>query len=443
MSEAQLPDADRGRDGVTSVSAPIKSHDATVRPRILLSSWYPLTVLVIINFFSFMDRTALAILLQAIKVDLHLNDQQLGLLSGLAFAAFYCTLGLPLAWLADRTSRVKLLSACLALWSVMTALSGAVRNYPQLFLTRMGVGVGEAGCLPPAHSLISDYFPRERRVLAITIFQAGAALGGSMGLFLIGAIGQHLGWRASLQVVGLAGVPIALLSILTLREPPRPHTAQETKERPLQTLAALLRRPAFVHLTIAYSVGTICTMGITQWMPTFLIRSFGMGMAQVGAWYGLASGISSVLGLLFGGSIATWLAPRDARWELWLPIITYIASAPLFVLMVLSPTPLLALVLKALATFFSAIGGGLALAAVHSFAESYRRATAISIVVFLSSVLGMGLGPYVIGALSDLLAPSLGHESLRYALLVTCVMLAWAIGHFVLAARRSVKDRVN
>jgi MFS family permease len=413
------------------------------RSRAGAASWYALIVLSAINMFAYVDRSALAILMQPIKLELNLNDQQLGLLSGLAFALFYSTLGVPLARLADKSSRLRLISICLVLWSAMTALGGWARNFTQLFLARVGVGVGEAGCVPAAHSLISDYFPRERRALAISIFQAGAVVGLSGGLFIVGLLGEKMGWRAALQIVGLAGVPVALLAYFTLREPARPTAGPTHNEPAGQALRALLQRPAFTHLMIAYSLSTICTSGMTQWMPTFLIRSFGMTIAEVGAWSGMAGAVGGVLGLLTGGFAAAWLVRRDPRWELWLPTLTYGIYIPLFILMMLSPDPLTALTIKTIANFVAAIGGGVALSTVQSFAEPNRRATAVSLVLFLSSLLGMGLGPYLIGAASDALEPTLGVESLRYGMLISVAIVIWAVIHFWLAALRSAKDRVN
>jgi predicted MFS family arabinose efflux permease len=396
-----------------------------------------------VNFLSFMDRITLSILQEPIKAELHLTDSQLGLLSGLAFAAFYATLGIPLARFADRSSRVKLISICVAIWSVMTTVCGLARSFPQLFLARMGVGIGEAGCLAPAHSLLGDYFPRERRALAISLFQCGAVIGSSVGLFMVGALGQHLGWRASLQIAGFIGVPVALLAFLTLREPPRPAGAHQAKEPALQAIGALFRRPALVHLTIAYALSMICSSGLTQWFPSYLVRSFGMSLAQVGAWAGLTSGIGGIAGLLTGGFAATWLARRDPRWEMWIPAIAVGACAPLYVLMAVSPTAGLALVFKGCAYYMAAVSGGVALSSVQSFAEPHRRATAVSLVIFFSSLLGQGVGPVLLGTISDVLRPSFGQESLRYALLLSSAALVWSCIHYLLSARRSREDRVN
>jgi predicted MFS family arabinose efflux permease len=395
-----------------------------------------------ISFFSYMDRRALAILLEPIKAELHFSDTQMGLLSGLAFAAVYAIMGLPLARIADRSSRPKLLAACLTFWTLMTAVSGFVRSFPQLFLARMGVGVGEAGCLPAAHSLLGDYFPPERRTLAIAIFQSGAVLGLSGGLFLIGNLGQHIGWRASLQVIGIAGVPLALLVLFTVPELRRTEVTGASREPALTVLGALLRKPALVHLMIAYAISGGFVTGSAQWFPAFFMRSFGMSVGQVGAWVGSAELIGGVAGLLSGGFAAARMVPRDPRWEVWMPAIAFSICAPLFALMFISPNPWIALPLKMAADFLSAFGSAITLSAIQSFAEKHRRATAVSMVLFTSSLIGSGLGPYAIGALSDILAPVLGRESLRYALLASCAALVWSVFHYLCSARRTLQDRV-
>lgn len=406
-------------------------------------AWYALAILTLVSFFNYMDRMVLAVLLEPIKAELGLSDGQLGLLSGLAFAALYATLGIPLARLADRTSRVKLLAACLTIWSLMTAATGLSRNFLELFLARMGVGVGEAGCVPAAHSLIGDHFPPERRAFGISVFQAGGLAGLSVGLMLTGVLADQLGWRTALWVVGLSGVPLALLVLFTVREPARRgHVATASGEPALAAIRGLLARPALRHLIIALSIGAFGTYGITQWLPAFFIRSHGLTLTEIGVWSGTASAIGGILGVMCGGLGATKLIPRDARWELWLPAIAYGGSAPLYALVFLSPTPLIAISIKVFATFLAASGGGVALSAIQSFAEPNRRATAISLVLFLSSLLGLGLGPWLVGVTSDVLAPTMGKESLRYALLISTAALVWAGLHFYLSARRAERDRV-
>jgi len=412
-------------------------------PRVRWTAWYGLAVLTAISVFAQMDRISLAILLQPIKLELHLNDQQLGLLTGLAFALFYATLGLPLARYADRSTRTRLLSVCLGLWTLMTTLSGFTRSFPQLFLARVGVGVGEAGCTPASFSLIGDLFPRNRRTLAISIFQCGGAVGISVGTFLVGMLGHYLGWRVCLQLIGLAGLPIALLVRFTVPEPARPAPTADSGESAARALGALGRRPAFVHLALAYGLSAICITGIGQWSAAFLMRSFNLSMAQVGIWAGLAIAAGSILGLLSAGFLANWLARRDTRWELWIPAISTMVSIPLTLMMALSPTAWMALACNIALAITSSVTAVAAMAAVQSFAEPHRRATAVALVIFLYSVLGLGLGPYIIGLASDLLTPTFGRESLRYGLVAVSLFLPWAAAHYVLAARRSLKDVVG
>jgi predicted MFS family arabinose efflux permease len=422
--------------GTTMDSAPAEASDSKVP----LASWYALAVLTSIHIFSQMDRVALSILLQLIKTDLHLSDAQLGLLSGLAFALFYALLGVPLAWLADRTSRLRLISVCLVLWSAMTALGGLARNYSQFFVSRVGVGVGEAGCLPPSYSLISDYFPRTKRALGISLFNTGAAIGMVGGMTLTGYLGEHYGWRAALQIIGLAGLPIALITILTLREPARPKSDRPA-ESMMESLWVLLRRPTFMHLSIAYALSHVATQGYSQWAPSFLMRSFAMKPAEIGAWLGGIGAAGGMLGVVSGGFLASWLVPRDQRWEIWLPAGSVAICTPLYIVMVLSPFVWLNLLTNGVIAFLTGVAG-IATATVQSFTEPYRRATAVAIMMFLLSFLSSGIGPYLIGLTSDFLAPGVGGESLRYALLVAGVMLFWSLAHYVLAMHSAAHDRV-
>jgi predicted MFS family arabinose efflux permease len=252
-------------------------------------------------------------------------------------------------------------------------------------------------------------------------------------------LAHYLGWRACLQVIGLAGLPLAALVFFTVPETRRPRPKDVGAEPTRQALGALWRRPAFVHLTIAYGFAAVANMGIGQWNPTFLIRCFGFSMAQIGVWAGLATAAGSVLGLLGGGLASTWLARRDGRWELWLPAIATGGSFPLAIMMALSPTVWMVLTCKIAFAVMSSISSVVAMTAVQSLVEPHRRATAISLVIFLYSVLGLGLGPYIIGLTSDLLTPTVGRDSLRYGILVASLFLPWSACHYVFASRRSAE----
>jgi predicted MFS family arabinose efflux permease len=399
---------------------------------------YALALLTAVSFFNYLDRMVIAVVLEPIKLEFELSDSQMGLIAGFAFAMFYAVLGLPLARIADRHSRVTLISICLAIWSAMTALTGLVRNFAELFFARMAVGVGEAGCVPAAHSMIGDLYPRERRAFAISIFQAGGTLGQSAGLALAAIAAQLWGWRTALVITGLLGIPLALLMFFTVREPLRGRTHTEAPaESMLTTLKALLVRPPLIHLVLGVAVAAFGSYGMIQWLPAFFIRSHDLNLAQVGFYVGVVGAAGAVLGTVFGGYALTRLGPRDARWELWWPMIVF-ALFPLFMLpSLLISDWKLALVLQLFGFFIGASGGGVAMSALQTFVEPHRRAVAIAVLLMMSSLIGLGLGPVAVGVISDLLASSFGAESLRYALMATLVMPIWAALQFWLSARSS------
>jgi predicted MFS family arabinose efflux permease len=426
---------------MVQAAAPAPAQPSIAAPR--RTAAYAIALLTLVSFFNYMDRMVLAVLLQPIKLDLRLSDTELGLLSGIAFALLYATLGVPLGRIADRAHRVRLLSVCLGLWTLATGASGLARNFLQLFFARAAVGIGEAGCVPAAHSLIGDYLSPARRPLGISLFQAGGLAGLSAGLMVTGLIADRFGWREALWLVGASGAPLALLIVTTLREPlRRGHETMIAQEPAREALAALLRRPALVHLVLALSIGGFGTYGIAQWLATFYIRVQHLTLSQIGVWTGLAAGAGGIAGVLVGGALAVRLVRRDPRWELWLPSICYGGGAPLYAALVLSSSAAAAMGIQCLATFWVAAGGGVALSAIQSFAEPNRRATAISLVLFLSSLLGLGLGPLAVGALSDALAPGFGAQSLRYALLISTAALLWAGAHFYAASRSALRDRL-
>ncbi|GGC88105.1 spinster family MFS transporter [Chelatococcus reniformis] len=424
---------------MSSQDRPLAGFGAGAPRRVRISTpAYVLGLLTAVSFFNYLDRMVIAILLEPIKRELGLTDAQMGLVAGFAFAMLYAVLALPLARIADRRSRVTLVSICLAIWSAMTALTGLARNFTELFVARAAVGVGEAGCVPAAHSLLGDLFPRERRAFAISIFQAGGVLGQSAGLALAGAAAQLWGWRAALVIAGLFGIPLALLMFFTAREPPRGEGhARASAESTLATLKALVARPPLVHLVLGVAVAAFGSYGIVQWLPAFFIRSHGLTLAEVGLYSGATGAIGGVLGTIFGGYALIRLGPRDVRWELWWPLLVF-ALFPLFMLPSFWVADWkVALGFQLMAFFIGSSGGGVALSALQTYVEPHRRATAVAILLLMSSLLGLGLGPVAVGVISDRLAPSLGSESLRYALMATTCMPIWAAIHFWLAARSS------
>ena len=401
------------------------------------SAYYGLALLSCVSLLNYLDRMIIAVLVEPIKRDLDLTDTQVGLVAGFAFALLYALAGLPIARIADRKSRVTLISVCLVVWSAMTALTGFARNFVELFVARMAVGVGEAGCVPASHSMLGDMFPPHRRAFAIGVFQAGGLIGLSFGLAAAGWLAETYGWRTALMVAGLAGVPLALLLYFTMPEPKRTGAAPvaETNESAFETLGVLLRRPALVHLIIGISIGAFATYGMAQWHSAFYIRSHDLGLAEVGLYGGLAGGGGGILGAVAGGLVMARLRLRDARWELWWPALAYGFSTPLFAAAFLYPGTMGAFVFQFASTLVAAAGGVVALSAIQSFAEPHRRATAIAIMLMLSSLIGLGLGPTAVGVMSDALAAKTGEDSLRFALALSTLFLFWASAHFFLSAR--------
>lgn len=408
--------------------------------------YYVLAILVLVSFFNYMDRSVLSVLVEPIKADLKISDTQLGFLAGFTFAVFYATFGIPLARLADRSSRVRLLSIAIAAWSLMTSLSGLAQNYWHLVLTRIGVGVGEAGCVPSSHSLISDYFPPEKRAFAISVFQAGGVAGVTVGLALTGFIAQMVGWRWAFLIIGAPGLLVALLAWLTVREPVRGRY-ERAEHKPSSSafgdIRALWGRKTYRQLLLAVAIGNFAANGLGQWTPAFFVRVHGLSLAEMGFWLGAASGIGGVLGMVSGGALSIRLVSRDRRWEVWFPALTIGLAMPLYLVTFLTPVTSLALIAKFLSAFVAALGYGVGLSAVQSVTPPNMRAMAIALVMFAAALIGMGLGPLAVGFLSDLLTPEFGRYSLRYALLICLISMAWGIAHFMLAARTFRQDAAS
>jgi predicted MFS family arabinose efflux permease len=282
---------------------------------------YALSVLLVVYTFNFIDRQILSILMESIKLDLGLSDQALGFLAGFAFASFYAVMGIPIALWADRGNRRNLISLALAIWSVMTAMSGLAQNFTHLALARIGVGIGEAGCSPPAHSMISDYYPQKERATALGIYALGIPFGIMFGMFIGGWINEAFGWRRAFFVVGLPGLILALVVRFTLHEPTRGMSDNRADDASpptfMHTLKFLLKRPAFVHSAFGGALAAFVGYAAISWFPSFLIRSHGMATTEIGLWLGLILGIPGGIGIFLGGYLADKFGARDTRWYLW------------------------------------------------------------------------------------------------------------------------------
>lgn len=396
-----------------------------------------LGLLTVLYFFNFVDRQIVAILVEPIKADLGLADWQLGVVSGIAFAALYATLGIPIARLADRANRVNIISVAVAVWSAMTAACGLAQGFAHLVLARIGVGVGEAGLTPPAHSLIADLYSEAHRATALAVYQLGVPTGALFGLLAGGLIAEAWGWRVAFIAAGLPGIALALLARLTIPEPRRPGGPSAAPARPdwRQSLSLLWRIRAFRHITIGFALVSFVTFGYNAWLPALLGRVHGLSPGDIAVWLGPVGFVSGVAGTFLGGFACDRLGRRDARWYAWLLVIGFAVSIPFLALVFFAPSAALAIGAYAVPNFLIGMNMGPTFAMAQYLAPAGLRAVASSVLLFFANMIGLGLGPLTVGALSDLLMPSAGDGSLPLALLVVLPVLAWCAWHYLRAAR--------
>ncbi|MEM0954603.1 MAG: MFS transporter [Pseudomonadota bacterium] len=409
------------------------------------SAYYALGVLTTVYSFNFIDRQLLAILQEAIKADLGLSDSQLGLLTGFAFAAFYVSAGIPIARWADRGNRRDIVALSLFIWSFMTAISGFVQNYIQLLLARIGVGVGEAGGSPPSHSIISDIFPPERRASALGFYSTGVNWGILFGFLTGGWLNEFFGWRVAFLVVGVPGILLALLVRMTMAEPIRGQSEnREASDAPVpfgEVLSVLWQRRAFRNLAMAAGLNAFCGYSAANWTASFIIRSHEMSTGELGTWLAFILGGGGALGVFGGGLLSDYLAPRDKRWYAWLPVIAGLISIPFMIGVYTAETAYMALGLAVIPGILSNVYLGNTIATTHGLVGLRMRAMASAILFLIINVIGLGLGPWTIGVVSDWLEPSLGRESLRHAMLyILPVVMFWSVAHFYLASRTLRED---
>ena len=401
---------------------------------------YALVMLAIVYRFNFVDRQILAILLPALRDEFQVSDAWLGFLTGPAFAMFYIVLGIPIARYADRHNRRNLIALAVAVWSGMTALSGLAVNFVQLALARVGVGVGEAGCSPPAHSMIADYYPPEQRSTAMGVYTIGISAGIMLAYMAGGWVAQNIGWREAFFVVGAPGLVLALIVRLTVKEPKRGHSEgrEATGARPpwRETLRALWTRPSFVHMTIAAGMSSFVGYSVINFLPSFLVRSFGMDVATLGLWLGPILGIAGGAGFFLGGYIADHLGQTSHRKALTFIGLTALLTAVLYALMFNAGSWRTAILLFIIPACTANVYLAPVLAQAQSLVSLRMRAVTSALALLIINVIGLLLGPQVTGIVSTLLEPQFGEEAIRYSLLiVTSVMLPWAAYHYIRAGK--------
>ena len=404
---------------------------------------YVLILLTVVNVSSYMDRSVLSILAPGIKAEFGFSDTAWGAIAGIAFAIPYALAGIPLARLADRWSRRGVLALAISVWSGMTAICGTATNVTHLVLGRMGVGLGEAGCLPQGQGIVAGYYPAEKRAGAMAIHSAGIATGTMLGLIAGGWIGHEYGWRAAFLALGIPGLLLSLLVATTVNDPPAapvvgPESAGASHP---QGLWALIRaRPSYFHLVMVFGSGAFFAAALHAWLPSYYVREYGLSLAQTGLSVGLANGVASVAGILLGGWVGNRLQKRGPVALIRFAIVTDLTTMALYVLVLLSSTASMSLGLNVLAAATGMMAHGILFSLVQGVAPDHLRSRAASLLAVASALVGMSGGPALVGILSDALRATAGDQSLRYALMAATAICLWPVFHFLMAARTNTED---
>ena len=372
-----------------------------------------LGLLLIAYIFNYLDRQILGILAGPIIAELHFTDRQFGALSGPPFALLYSILGIPFAYLADRTSRSRVIAAAVAVWSAFTALCGTAISFWQFFFFRMGVGIGEAGGVAPSYALIADYFEPRRRARALAIFSLGVPIGLSLGTLLGAYIAQAISWRAAFYTMGIAGVLLAPVLLVVVRDLPRSH---EASSEPIgRVFPMLARKPVFWLMAFAASSSSLCGYGLATWIPSVLERSFGLSLIGRGQFMGSVVFIGGCAGVFAGGWLADRLGSADRGWYAKLPAIAWLITAPTFAAGLMAPNLWVAWPLLLIPNALNILWLGPVITAVQHLVPQRMRSTASASFLLINNLIGLGVGPYLIGSISTSLKASYGAEALRYA----------------------------
>jgi MFS family permease len=436
---------------IGEIALPDAQVPTTLPPQPRLYRSYALTVLMIIYVLNFLDRQVVSILAEPIKHDLGLADWQLGVMTGLAFAILYTLLGIPVARLAERANRPMIISASVAVFSAFTVFCGLAQNFTQLVLARIGVGIGECGCTPPALSLISDYVPKEKRASAIAFYMLGAPVGGLLGMVVGGLVADAFGWRTAFLVVGAPGLICAVIAFLTLREPRKAMAKQLAGIKAAgptfrDAMKELAGKKTYWLIVGAVTIKAFISYGSTAFMGSFFFRNHAVELAQWGENFGLksagllgivlgvATGGAGVIGALAGGRLADHFGAKDWRAYPTIPAIGGALSIPFLIFSLITPSFVLAMALLIIPSVLNSLWYGPSYAAVQGLVRPATRATATAIMLFVANLIGLGLGPLGVGAVSDLLSGPMGlgqAEGLQWSIVgftllgVPCAIMFW------------------
>ncbi|MDE2083384.1 MAG: MFS transporter [Xanthomonadaceae bacterium] len=403
---------------------------------------FALGLLIVVYTLNFVDRQILAILKEPIAADLHLSDTDLGLLGGFAFALFYSVLAIPFAWLADRFSRGWIIAVGLFLWSGFTALCGMAGSFAVLFLARMGVGVGEAGGVAPAYSLIADWFPPRSRARALAAYSFGIPIGSALGVLFGGLVAKAVDWRFAFIAIGAFGVLLTPAFLWGVRDPPR--EAKAVSQLGLAAVAQLaLHKPTFWLLAFGSGCSSLVAYGLMYWLPTFLARTLHMGIVARSELLAAVLFVGGIAGMAAGGWLADSLGTRSKRAYALIPAAAFLAAAPLYVFAIEAMTPLQTFALLLLPYALALVWLGPVLTAVQHLAPASSRSTMSALFLLINNLVGLGIGPYFFGAVSDLLKAAHGEDSIKYAFLYGLGFYAIAAALLYLASRRIARDWID
>lgn len=407
---------------------------------------YALAALTSVYMLNLVDRGLIMLLLQPIKEDLLLSDTQLGMLTGIAFGLFYATLGLPIARWADRGNRVTITSLAIGLWGLTVMACLFVTSFLQLVVARMAAAVGESGCKPPTYSLVGDYYsaPAER-TRAMAIYLTGNPLSSLVSFVIGGWLAELYGWRMTFFIMGIPGLLLAVLVKMTVVEPrTRTEFARQHPQGAVpstgEVLRTLWRQPSFRHLSIALTLLYAMCSGLAPWYAAFLMRSHGMSTAELGVWLGLIFSLAGLAGVLMGGYAASRWFGSNERGQMRMSAIAIVAVVPCFVAFLTLPHKYQALfsLIPLMMIFSFFLGPTYTL--MQRLVVDEMRATMMATVMLLANLVGFGVGPQLVGILSDLLAPSLGTDALRYAMLIMSLVGLWAAVHFWIVSNNVQRD---
>ncbi len=405
--------------------------------------WWYLFVLFLVCLSNYVDRHVMAVLIVPIKAEFGVSDAAMGLLTGFAFAATYAVLGIPFARWSDRGDRRIVITASLAIWSAATMLSGFVKSCPMLALTRLGVGVGEAGAVPPAQSLIADYFPPEQRTRAIALFMTAAAFGYYIAFAGGTRITEAYGWRWAFIALGMPGLLLCLLTYFGLSEPRRrTHSAfAASSEGFVDSLRQLAAKRSFVLIVAAMVLYFLTQYGAMTWQPTYINRVLGVPMTTIGSYYGLVQTAAVLVGSIAGSWIVDRLARSDPRAGVRVPAVALVLVWPLLVFSQITDSFAVLLAMVFLGNVAFGVTIPAMFAVLHRVCGSERRAMAVAVAFFFSNLLGLGFGPLITGALSDMLTARFGAVGLGYAITASLTILLPCAATLWLASNRMELDR--